>query len=86
MRAAELKRAGLDWKGLVLGRHVTGRLLKVAQLRVDDRFPSEADRVREFVEGGHGSRTTFYNLAKKLRLNTDRASGSPLGVIAGGSL
>ena len=64
--AAELKQAKLDWKQFVLARCLSGKLLVVAQLKAVDQFASEEDRVRAFVEGGHGCRATYFNIAKKL--------------------
>lgn len=64
--AAELKRAGLDWKGATLGRCLSGKLLIVAQLKADADYATEEDRARAFVAAGHGCRATYFNIAKKL--------------------
>lgn len=64
--AAELKRAGLDWKQSILGRCLSGKPLVVAQLKADDGFASEEERAQAFVAYGHGCRATYFNVAKKL--------------------
>lgn len=65
--AWELKRAGLDWQGGVLGRCLRGAALQVARLKADPHFPSEEERVRAFVAAGAGCRATYFNQARKLR-------------------
>src|SRR4051812_9554310 len=42
--AAELKGAGLDWRGGVLSRCLTGTKLAVARLRADPAFATEEER------------------------------------------
>ena len=64
--AAELKRAGLDWKQATLARCLSGKHLVVAQLKADDGFASEEERAQAFVAFGHGCRATYFNTAKKL--------------------
>ena len=64
--AWELKRAGLDWRSLVLSRCLSGAALLVAQLKANPNYTSEAQRVRAFIANGGGSRSTYFNLAKKL--------------------
>lgn len=65
--AAELKRAGMDWRRFVLGRCLSGSKLLVAQLKADPSYTSEKDRERAFIERGGGCRATYYNLAKLLQ-------------------
>ncbi|MBL9089923.1 MAG: hypothetical protein JNL96_01775 [Planctomycetaceae bacterium] len=64
--AAELKRAGLDWKQATLARCLNGKRLVVAQLKADVGFASEEERAQAFVAFGHGCRATYFNIAKKL--------------------
>jgi hypothetical protein len=66
-QAWELKRAGLDWRQAVLQRFLTDPALTVARLKADRTHPSEAARVRAFVQAGAGCRATYYHHAKKLR-------------------
>ena len=44
--AWELKQAGLDWRGLVLSRCLSGRALLVAQVKADPRYRTEAERLK----------------------------------------
>ena len=64
--ASELKRAGMDWRSLVLSRCLSGGALLVAQLKANPNYLSEAERVRAFIAKGAGSRSTYFNLARKL--------------------
>ncbi len=67
-RAAELKRAGMDWKSAVLSWWgVSAPTVEVARLRADPSFDSEEARAVAFVAGGHGSRATYFRHAGKLR-------------------
>jgi hypothetical protein len=66
-RAWEQKKAGLDWREVVLSGCLKGRTLEVAKLKADPRFASEADRIRAFEEAGHGMRATYFNHARKLQ-------------------
>ena len=63
----ELKQAGLDWRSLVLSRCLSGRALLVAQVRADPRYRSEAERLKAFQAQGGGSRSTYFNLARRLQ-------------------
>jgi hypothetical protein len=67
LHASEWKRAGLDWRLSVLSRCLTGTPLVVARLKADQSFPSEAARVRAFVQLGTGCRATYFHHARKLR-------------------
>ena len=67
LAAWEFKQAGLDWRGLLLSRCLTGRALLVAQVQADPRYTSEAQRVRAFVAAGGGSRATYFNWSRKLQ-------------------
>lgn len=64
--AAELKGAGLDWRGGVLSRWLTGTKLAVARLKFDPTFATEEERVRFFVNAGGGCRATYFNHARTL--------------------
>ena len=72
VKAAELKAAGLDWRRFVLESWLSGPGLIVARLKNDLRFASEEERVRAFVKSGAGSRSTYFNHAKKLAAKSDR--------------
>jgi hypothetical protein len=67
LQAWELKRAGLDWQQGVLCRCLTATALLVARLKADRSFPSEAARVRAFVQSGAGCRATYFRHARKLQ-------------------
>ena len=71
VRAVELKQAGMDWRSSVLAMCLSGTLLVVAKLKADQSFPTEEERAKAFVAGGHGCRATYFNLAKKLRPNAE---------------
>lgn len=64
--AWELKRAGLDWRAMVLSRCLMGPALLVAKLKADPQYACEEDRVRAFIEAGAGCRATYFNHAKRL--------------------
>ena len=66
-QARELKQAGLDWRRAVLSRCLTGPALLVARLKADPSYPSEAARVRAFVQSGAGCRATYFHHARKMR-------------------
>jgi hypothetical protein len=65
--ASELKQAGLDWRGLLLSRCLSGKALLVAQLKANPSYGSETERLKAFVAKGGGSRATYYHLCKTLR-------------------
>jgi hypothetical protein len=67
LAAWELKRAGLDWRQLLLSRCLSGRALLVAQLQADPRYSSEAERVAAFQAAGGGCRATYFNWARQLQ-------------------
>lgn len=66
LRAAELKAAGLDWKGLAPLEPENKRTRLVAELKSDDSFEREEDRVQRFQELGGGCRATYFNHARRL--------------------
>jgi hypothetical protein len=67
LAAWELKQAGMDWRRLVLSRCLSGKALLVAQLKASPDYASEARRVRAFIACGGGSRSTYFNLCKRLQ-------------------
>ena len=88
VRASQLKNAGLDWRAAVLTQCFEGATRVVAQLRADPTYESEADRVRAFVDGGHGCRATYFNHLSRLPSATDApdielAMNSPAQVVTG---
>ncbi|QDV62027.1 hypothetical protein [Crateriforma conspicua] len=70
LRAAELKAAGLDWKGLAPVEPEDKRRRLVAELKADATFDREEDRALRFQELGGGCRATYFNHAKKLQVAT----------------
>jgi hypothetical protein len=71
VRSAELRDAGMNWKEIVLSQCLSGKALDVAKLKADPRFSSDAEREREFVRRGLGSRATYYLYAKKMAPPTE---------------
>jgi hypothetical protein len=67
LAAWELKQAGLDWRGLILNRCLSGRALLVAQLKADPQYRCEGERVQAFLAAGGGSRATYFNWSRKLQ-------------------
>jgi hypothetical protein len=65
--AWELKRAGVDWRGLVLSRCLSGKPLLVAQLKANPGYATEEARSLAFIAAGGGCRATYFNLARQLR-------------------
>lgn len=68
VRAQELKQAGLDWQSVIGSQFLPPKLMLVAQIKDDPIFTTEAERVEEFRRRGGGSRATYFNQAKKLRV------------------
>jgi hypothetical protein len=68
--AAELKQAGLDWRGAALARCLAGVRLKVARLKADPAYVREEDRAHAFVMGGFGCRASYFNHARLLAPTT----------------
>jgi hypothetical protein len=67
LRAAELKRAGMDWMQIVPLAPESQRQRLVAELQADRRFVTQERRVREFAARGGGCRATYFNHARRLR-------------------
>lgn len=66
IRAAELKAAGLDWKGLAPMEPKNERRRLVAELKSDPTFQLEEERVQRFQQLGGGCRATYFNHARAL--------------------
>jgi hypothetical protein len=67
VRAAELKKAGLDWTQALPLTWMSSKALLVLRLRADRLYPTEEARARAFVAMGGGCRATYFNHARKLR-------------------
>lgn len=66
--AWEFRKAGLDWRALILSRWgLDAKSAAVAKLKADATFKSEEARAKAFVAAGHGCRATFFNITKKLK-------------------
>lgn len=75
--ASEQKRAGLDWRGGLLKRWLSGSTLDVARLLADGRYKTEEERVEAFQRlTGHARSTYFY---QKKKLTRGRYSDSHNG-------
>ena len=86
--AAQLKNAGFDWRAAVLNHCFDGTTRVVAQLRADPSYETEADRIRAFVDGGHGCRATYFNHLRRLPSAADAPDielmmNSPAQVVSG---
>ena len=66
VKASELKRAGLNWRNVVLTRAWAGTTLAVARLQADPHFQTTETRVTEFIEAGHGCRATYFKHLQRL--------------------
>jgi len=67
VRAAELKKAGLDWAQALPLAGLSPAARLVIRLRADPSYPTEEARARAFVALGGGCRATYFNHARKLR-------------------
>jgi hypothetical protein len=68
LRAAELRRAGMDWTECLPLTPENLRKRIVMELKADTSFATEESRVREFVRRGGGCRATYFNYIRRLRL------------------
>jgi hypothetical protein len=66
VRAAELKKAGLNWMQAIVSDALSEKTLLVAQLKSDARYRNEQERINAFRERGGGCRATYFNHAKRL--------------------
>jgi hypothetical protein len=67
LRAAELKRAGMDWMQIMPLSPEDPRERLVAELQADGEFATQEARAREFVTRGGGCRATYFNHARRLK-------------------
>ncbi len=61
LRAAELKRAGMDWMDIVPLAPEDQRQRLVAELQADSSYSTEESRARDFIARGAGCRATYFN-------------------------
>jgi hypothetical protein len=66
LRAAELRRAGMDWTDCLPLTPENHRKRLVMELRADSSHDTEESRVRAFVARGGGCRATYFNYARNL--------------------
>jgi hypothetical protein len=65
--AKSLRAAGMkNWKELTIERICDAELVTIAQLKADPTLETEKDRVRAWIDRGHGSRPTYFRYARKL--------------------
>ncbi len=73
LRAAELRRAGMDWTSVVPLAPENHRKRLVLELRADRSFATEEARAREFARRGGGCRATYFNYRRRFREQTTPA-------------
>lgn len=66
LRAAELRRAGMDWTTCLPLTPENRRKRLVIELRADESHNTEESRVRAFVAQGGGCRATYFNYVRRL--------------------
>jgi hypothetical protein len=66
VRAAELKRAGMDWSQVAPLTPENTRKRLVLELKADRSHATEESRVREFVRRQGGCRATYFNYVRRL--------------------
>jgi hypothetical protein len=66
VRAAELKKAGLNWMQAILSDALSEKMLLVARIKADSRYVNEQQRVEAFRRLGGGCRATYFNHARRL--------------------
>jgi len=67
LRAAELKRAGMDWMDIVPLAPEDQRQRLVAELQADSSYCTEESRAQEFNSRGGGCRATYFNHSRRLK-------------------
>jgi hypothetical protein len=77
VRAAELKKAGLNWMQAILSDTLSEKTLLVARIKTDTRYRNERERIDAFRKSGGGCRATYFNHAKRLN-STLRSSPAKL--------
>jgi hypothetical protein len=66
LRAAELRRAGMDWTQCLPLTPENLRKRLVMELKADRSHTTEESRVRAFIERGGGCRATYFNYVRRL--------------------
>lgn len=66
LRAAELRRAGMDWTEALPLTPDNLRKRLVMELKADPSHATEVSRVRAFVARGGGCRATYFNYVRRL--------------------
>lgn len=66
VRAAELKKAGLNWMQAILSDALSEKTLLVARIKADSKYGNERQRVEAFYRQGGGCRATYFNHARRL--------------------
>ena len=66
VRAAELKKAGLNWMQAILSDTLSEKTLLVARIKADSKYANERQRVEAFCSLGGGCRATYFNHARRL--------------------
>jgi len=69
-KAAEKKRAGLDWRSALLQRWLPPTTRIVAELVADDSYPSETARIEAFQQRTGQVRSQYFYHKRKLRSGT----------------
>ncbi len=72
VRAAEWKKAGLNWMQAILSAALSEKTLLAARIKMDSKYANERQRVEAFCRLGGGCRATYFNHARRL----DGKSGS----------
>lgn len=68
LRAAELRRAGMDWTSCLPLTPDNLRKRLAMELKADPSYKTEESRVRAFAMRGGGCRATYFNYVRKLAL------------------
>lgn len=84
VRAAELKAAGIDWVSAILRDDIAPKVRLIAELKADDTFPEERDRVAAFESRGGGGKTTWYKWMKKIKPPGEVVGRIPLRCVRNG--
>lgn len=66
LRAAELRRAGMDWTQCLPLTPENRRKRLVMELKADTSHSTEESRVRAFIDQRGGCRATYFNYARRL--------------------
>jgi hypothetical protein len=74
LRAAELKRAGMDWTDTVPLTPENLRKRLVMELKADATFTAEETRARAFTQRGGGCRATYFNYVRRMGMGKSRSN------------